>query len=344
MMPWMLLLVFLGTSALAFAVLYGKTRMSRTVQRRIGQLGGTGGRSAASQPRPGERVTPYSNSSFAAAATAVSAAGGRGSFTRQDYLPFVTHALENRDLGETLKLELVRAGLRLRPSEFVLGVVLSTCFCPAIALIFTRMPLILIGAAILGLIVPFLVLKAMQASRLARFAAQLPDALTLIASSIRSGYSFMRAIQVVSEQMVPPISLEFERVLKETNLGSPTEVAFANMVRRVPSYDLDLVVTAVVIQQQVGGNLAEIMDTIAGTIRERVKLQREIAALTAEGKLSGWICFVMPFFMLAIMTALNGEYMRPLFESPQGLMMIWIALALQFMGGVIIKKMLSVDV
>jgi tight adherence protein B len=81
------------------------------------------------------------------------------------------------------------------------------------------------------------------------------------------------------------------------------------MVRRVPSYDLDLVVTAVVIQQQVGGNLAEIMDTIAGTIRERVKLQREIAALTAEGKLSGWICFFMPFFMLAVMTMMNPDYM-----------------------------------
>lgn len=339
MMPWMLLLVFLGTSALAFAVLYGKTRWERTVQRRVGQLGRDG-----ATARRGDGATPYSNSAFAAAASAVSAAGGRGSFSRQDYLPFVTQALAKRDQGETLKLELVRAGIRLRPSEFVGTVLLSTLLCPAIALFFTHLPLILIGAAILGLIVPFLVLKAMKAQRMARFSAQLPDALTLIASSIRSGYSFMRAIQVVSEQMVPPISEEFERVLKETNLGSPAEVAFANMVRRVPSYDLDLVVTAVVIQQQVGGNLAEIMDTIAGTIRERVKLQREISALTAEGKLSGWICFVMPFFMLAIMTALNGDYMRPLFETPQGLMMIWIALALQFVGGVIIKKMLSVDV
>jgi tight adherence protein B len=338
-MPWVLFAVFLGTTLIAFALLYGKTRWERTVQRRIGQLGGGG-----ATGRRSERGTPYSNSAFAAAAAAVSAAGGRGTFTRQDYLPFVTHALENRDLGETLKLELIRAGLRLRPSEFVGAILLSTLLCPAIALIFTRIPLILAGTAIVGLVLPFLVLKAMQAQRLARFAAQLPDALTLISSSIRSGYSFMRAIQVVSEQLTPPISEEFERVLKETNLGSPAEVAFANMVRRVPSYDLDLVVTAVVIQQQVGGNLAEIMDTIAGTIRERVKLQREIAALTAEGKLSGWICFVMPFFMLAIMTALNGEYMRPLFETPQGLMMIWIALALQFMGGVIIKKLLSVDV
>lgn len=322
---WLLVTVFLGSTLLALALFYLRARADRTVQRRLSRLGtGLG-----------------SDRDFVAA---VAGTGPTGFFKRQDFLPFVTQVLERGEQGDALKLQLVRAGLRLRPSEFVGAIFLSTFLCPAVAVIFTRQPLLLGGSALFGLLLPVLILKAMQAQRLARFAAQLPDALILISSSIRSGYSFLRAIQVVSDQMTAPIAEEFERVLKETNLGSPTEVAFGNMVRRVPSYDLDLVVTAVVIQQQVGGNLAEIMDTIAATIRERVKLQREIAALTAEGKLSGWICFVMPFFMLAVMTAMNPDYMRPLFETPQGWMMIWIALALQGIGGLIIKKMLSVDV
>ena len=131
--------------------------------------------------------------------------------------------------------------------------------------------------------------------------------LTLIASSLRSGYSFLRAIQVVGQEMPDPIAEEFRRTVAESNLGVPTEQALGRMVERVPSYDLDLVVTAVNIQLQVGGNLAQILDTIAATIRERVRNQREIAALTAEGKLSGWVCAGMPPIMCAIMTALNPD-------------------------------------
>jgi tight adherence protein B len=322
---WLLISVFLGTTLITFAITFLRTRAERTVQQRLGRIGAAGaggGRSLG----------------------ATSGLGASGFLGRHDFLPFVTNALEKREQGDQLKLELIRAGLRLRPSEFLAAILVSTLLCPAVAFFFTKHWLLLGGAALVGLSIPVVILKAMQARRLMRFAGQLPDALILISSSIRSGYSFLRAIQVVADQMTAPISEEFERVLKETNLGSPTEVAFGNMVRRVPSYDLDLVVTAVVIQQQVGGNLAEIMDTIASTIRERVKLQREIAALTAEGKLSGWICFFMPFFMLAVMSAMNSDYMKPLFSTPQGWMMIWIAFSLQLVGGLIIKKMLSVDV
>jgi tight adherence protein B len=187
-------------------------------------------------------------------------------------------------------------------------------------------------------------LKSLSANRTRKFENQLPDSLTLIASSLRSGYSFLRAIQVVGQEMPDPIAEEFRRSVAESNLGVPTELALARMVERVPSYDLDLVVTAVNIQLQVGGNLAQILDTIASTIRERVRNQREIAALTAEGKLSGWVCAGMPPIMGAIMTALNPDYMKPLFTDSYGLMMIAVALGLQLLGGLVIKKMLSIDV
>jgi tight adherence protein B len=268
--------------------------------------------------------------------------GGRRSST--DYLPFVTRTLEKRNLIEGIKLEVAQAGLRLRPSEYVALIALSTLALPAAGLLLTRSVLVLGALALGGFCLPQAIIKVLQAQRKARFASQLPDALILIASSIRSGYSFLRAIQVVADQMPLPISEEFSRILKETNLGGSMEASFRNVLKRVPSYDLDLVITAVLIQMQVGGNLADIMDTIAETIRERVKLQREISALTAEGRLSGLVCFLMPVFLAVVMTLLNPDYMSPLYHTTIGLWMLVGAFILQVLGGLIIKKMLSVDV
>jgi len=285
--------------------------------------------------------------------TAVAGGDARGGFGwarpgarrgSTDYLPFVTRTLEKRNLIEGIKLEVAQAGLRLRPSEYVGLIALSSLALPTAGLLLTRSPLVLTALAIGGFCLPQLVIKVLQAQRKARFASQLPDALILIASSIRSGYSFLRAIQVVADQMPLPISEEFSRILKETNLGGSMETSFRNVLKRVPSYDLDLVITAVLIQMQVGGNLADIMDTIAETIRERVKLQREISALTAEGRLSGIVCFLMPVFLAIVMTVLNPEYMNPLYHTSIGLTMLAGAFILQVIGGLIIKKMLSVDV
>jgi tight adherence protein B len=268
----------------------------------------------------------------------------RQRLSQRDFLPFVTQMLERRSLHERLQIALIRAGLKIRPSEYLGVIALS-------AVVFALAGMLLPGyrfavpvLAIIGFCWPQVMLSSLTASRTGRFANQLPDALTLIASSLRSGYSFLRAIQVVGQEMPDPISEEFRRAVAESNLGVPTEQALGRMVERVPSYDLDLVVTAVNIQLQVGGNLAQILDTIASTIRERVRNQREIAALTAEGKLSGWVCAGMPPIMGAIMTTLNPSYMKPLFTTPVGWMMIGIALGLQALGGLVIKKMLSIDV
>jgi tight adherence protein B len=263
---------------------------------------------------------------------------------QRDFLPFVTQMLERRSLGERLQIELIRAGLKIRPSEYLGLIVLSTVVFGLTGLLLPGYRFAVPMLALLGFCWPQVMVKSLTAARMRKFENQLPDALTLIASSLRSGYSFLRAIQVVGQEMPDPISEEFRRAVAESNLGMPTEQALGGMVERVPSYDLDLVVTAVNIQLQVGGNLAQILDTIAATIRDRVRNQREIAALTAEGKLSGWVCAGMPPIMAAIMTALNPDYMKPLFSEAVGLMMIGVALGLQLVGGLVIKKMLSIDV
>lgn len=268
----------------------------------------------------------------------------RQRLSQRDFLPFVTQMLEHRSLGDRLQIGLIRAGLKIRPSEYLGVIALSTAVFALAGLLLPGYRFAVPVLAVVGFCWPQVLVSMLTSSRTSRFSSQLPDSLTLIASSLRSGYSFLRAIQVVGQEMPDPISEEFRRAVAESNLGVPTEQALGRMVERVPSYDLDLVVTAVNIQLQVGGNLAQILDTIASTIRERVRNQREIAALTAEGKLSGWVCAGMPPIMGAIMTTLNPSYMKPLFTTPIGWMMIGIALGLQALGGLVIKKMLSIDV
>jgi tight adherence protein B len=302
-------------------------RRSRSVQRRLGRITASGTVSASA---------PVDWASGTAAPSRRSGA--------TDYLPFVTRTLEKNNLIDRVKLEVAQAGLRLRPSEYVGVIAISTLLFPALGLVLTRNWFVLGALALGGFCLPQGMVKVLQSQRKLRFASQLPDALILVASSIRSGYSFLRAIQVVADQMPQPISEEFSRIIKETNLGGTLEVSFRNVLKRIPSYDLDLVITAVLIQMQVGGNLADILDTIAETIRERVKLQREISALTAEGRISGVICFLMPVFLGVVMTLLNPDYMAPLYTEPVGRAMIVGALILQLLGGLIIKKMLSVDV
>jgi tight adherence protein B len=319
-MGW-LILIFIGTVGAVVAL--AELSRRRAVQQRAGRINaGAGVLTLGGAP--------------------VSAARPRG--THRDFLPFVTQMIERRSFGENLALEMVRAGLRIRPSEYLGLIALSTCVFALGGILVPGYWFAAPVLAVVGFCWPQVLVKSLIAARIGRFASQLPDALTLIASSLRSGYSFLRAIQVVGQEMPDPIAEEFRRAVAESNLGVPTEQALGRMVARVPSYDLDLVVTAVNIQLQVGGNLAQILDTIANTIRERVRNQREIAALTAEGKLSGWVCAAMPPIMCAIMTALNPEYMKPLFTDPMGWFMIGIALGLQLLGGLVIKKMLSIDV
>lgn len=175
------------------------------------------------------------------------------------------------------------------------------------------------------------------------FNRQLPDALSLIGSAIRSGYSFPRAMQMVADEMPDPISEEFQRVINEINVGLPIDAALMRMTARITSYDLELVVIAVIIQQQIGGNLAEIINNIAETIRDRVRVEGELSALTAEGRMSGVVLVLLPFGLAAIILTLNSGYLSPLIHEPSGPYLIGAGLLLQAVGALIIKRMLVLD-
>lgn len=244
-----------------------------------------------------------------------------------------------------LEHKLIQAGIPLRSSEY--AVILS-----ASMLLFAASAFFVAGKSIAaicagagtGYILPmfFLQLKIQQRAR--RFNNQLSDTLVLIANALRTGYSFMQAVEMVSREMPPPISVEFSRALKEMNLGVSTEDALNNMAKRVDSEDLDLIVTVVLIQRQVGGNLAEILDNIASTVRERVKIRGHIKTLTAQGRVSGLVVGGIPFILAIIIYIINPEYMGLLFFTPLGKMMLGAAIFSQILGALAIRHIINIDI
>ena len=176
----------------------------------------------------------------------------------------------------------------------------------------------LIGAVI-GAFLPGIYLRSQKSKRLVRFNDQLPDMLNLVVNGLRAGYSTLQAMEAVSKELPSPISDEFRRVVQEMQLGIPMEKALENLLRRIPSEDLDFVVTAINVQREVGGNLAEIMDVISYTIRERVRIKGEIRALTAQAVYSGRALALMPVGLLCILWFLNRDYVMTLFSKSNAL-------------------------
>lgn len=245
---------------------------------------------------------------------------------------------------ERLRQELWRAGVNLRPTDFLGLIPLCGLVLGGLSLALSGLVWLSLLAAGLGALAPVIALWRKQVQRRAAFEAQLPDGLSLITSSLRSGYSFLQALRMVAQEMPLPISQEAQRVVDEVGVGMTLDEALARLVRRMRSYDVDLMVTAISIQYQVGGNLAELLDTIGQTIRERFRNRREISALTAEGRLSGVILLLLPPVLMAVLLLRNPDYMRPLFEHPVGQGMLVGAIVLQVLGALIIRRMLAIDV
>ncbi len=247
--------------------------------------------------------------------------------------------------AKKMESKLVQAGMNLRASEFAvicLGVMLL-CMLFFFAISGGNFVVGVLGFAV-GYIVPLLIVQRKISLRQKKFNEQIADALVLISSSLRSGYSFMQAIEMVGREMHPPISEEFYRVLREINLGVTTDEAMNHMADRINSTDLDLVVTAVLIQRQIGGNLTEILDNIANTIRERVRIKGQIRTLTAQGRLSGIIIGSLPFAMAMVLYVINPGYIIPLFTQSTGQLLLILAFFNELFGIMLIKNIVDIKV
>jgi tight adherence protein B len=231
--------------------------------------------------------------------------------------------------GQSLTRSLARADIKMKTGEFILltailtiigGLVgwilgggLSTGPDVSITRQLANIPGILIGAGV-GFFLPTIYMRRQQSRRLIRFDNQLADMLSLMVNGLRAGYSIMQALEAVSKELPPPISDEFRRVVQEMQIGIPMNVALDNLTRRIPSKDLDLLVTAVNVQREVGGNLAEILDTISHTIRERVRVKGEIRILTTQVMTSGRFLAILPLAVIVVMYFINKEYMMRFFN------------------------------
>jgi tight adherence protein B len=265
--------------------------------------------------------------------------------------------VEQRDFGANLAREIARADLRLKVSEYLVIWAGVTVGVPILMVLLSvgvptlRNPLVLLLGVALGFFLPRLWLGRRKSSRIGAFNKQLPDTITLIANALRAGSSFLQAIELVVRESRPPVSTEFGRVIREVNLGLSFDTALENMVRRVRSDDLELMATAISIQHTVGGNLAEILDSIAFTIRERVRIKGEIRTLTAQQRLSGYVVAFLPIGLAGFLFIATPQFMAPMFDSrvsflglPAGVMILFTGGFMMFIGFMIIRRIVDIEV
>ena len=264
---------------------------------------------------------------------------------RREIDPFATLSGDVQDKRFTSRVQrdLARADLRLRVAEYYyirLGLSLGL----AAVLLLLRDPLSALVGALLGYFLPRMWVGRRIGSRLNSFNKQLPDTITLLSNSLRAGSSFLQSIELVSRESPAPMGPEMGRVVREVNLGLSMEEALSNLVRRIKSDDLDLMVTAIGVQQQVGGNLAEILDTIAFTIRERVRIKGEIRTLTAQGRYSGYLVAFLPIGIMVTLNLINPEFMQPLFTELIGQILLVVGGIMMLIGFFAIQKITDIKV
>lgn len=238
----------------------------------------------------------------------------RGDMQMSSLTKTVEKAVAKRTFATKIARDLAMADIKLTVSEYLILQGLGVIGLFAIAALISRNPVAgLVGAAI-GFFLPRIYVKILQQRRLKAFNSQLPDTLGLIVNSLRSGYSLLQSMEMVAREAAQPTRDEFYRVVREVSLGLSPEQALNNLVQRIDSDDLDLVVTAINVQHEVGGNLAQILETIAGTIRERVRVKGEIGVLTAQQRLSGYVISAMPVGLAVMLFIMNSKYMMQLFS------------------------------
>ncbi len=238
--------------------------------------------------------------------------------------------------------QLQRADLKLRPSEYFMIQVGTGALVGLIA--YWRWGLLFLLLFFVGYMIPSFYVRYRISQRLKKFNAQLGDTLTLLSNALKAGYSFAQAIDTVAKNAVAPIGDEFGRAVREMNLGGSPDEALSNITKRIASADFDLVATAYSIHRTVGGNLAEILDNIAYTIRERVRIKGEIQTLTAQARASGTIITALPILLAAFMFFVTPTYFQPMFGSIIGWILLAIGAFMIFIGNLIIRRIVAIEV
>lgn len=245
---------------------------------------------------------------------------------------------------ELIEIDLIRAGLGLKAEELFVIKASSTIILSFLSYAINRDVFLFLLIILLTWNFPRLIIHRKKNQRLKLFEEQINEGIMIISNSLKAGYSFLQAVSVVAEETKDPFSKEFKKLLKEMSLGISMNDSLASMLNRVCSEDLKLIVNAILIQKDVGGNLSEILDTISGTIRERQKIQNELKTLTAQGKLSGTIVVLIPVFLGFIIYFFNKEYMLLLLTTKIGIGMLASAVMSQLIGILLINKIIKINI
>ena len=303
----------------------------------VGIAGFVGG----SGPSVADRMRAYSGGEVAGEKK-----GRKKKKERQEVDTFAMLSADVEDKRRVVREQrnLARANVKLRVQEYYLiRIGLAIGLFLVVGILRGFFPMGLVGGVV-GYFLPRIWVSRRIGGRLSAFNKQLPDTITLLSNSLRAGSSFLQSSELVSRESPPPVSEEFGRVVREVNLGLTMEQAMANMVRRIKSDDLDLMVTAINIQQQVGGNLAEILDTIAFTIRERVRIKADVQTLTAQGRYSGYLVAFLPIGIAGALNVINPSFMQPLFEETLGRILLGVGGVMMMIGFFMIQKITNIEV
>lgn len=238
--------------------------------------------------------------------------------------------------------ELYLSGIALKAEEFLILWVCCGIVLPIILRILDVRLMVVMGVVILGSSLPIVLVKINKAKSQRAFDGQLVDALTIICNSLRAGFSFQTAMDNIAAELPDPISREFRRVSRECHLGMPLEESLGGLVRRSGSEDLELIVSAVVIQRQVGGNLAQVLDNISGTIRSRIKLRGDIKTMTASGTMSGYVIGAMPIILLVMLMILNPSHVEMFFTTEIGKLLLLLSAVMEAIGFFFVRKIVNV--
>ncbi len=252
-------------------------------------------------------------------------------------------SVQKKKLMDTIFNELILADIMLRPEEFCLIWIVLTFVPAGLAALFQMGLMPAATLAVTGAFLPIIFIKIKKGNRIKAFEAQLGDTLIMMCNGLRSGFSFQQTMENVSTDMPAPIGMEFGKVCNEIRYGATMEEALNNMVDRVKSPDLMLVVSAVLIQRTTGGNLSEILTTISQTIRDRIKIKGEISSITAQGRMSGLIIGALPICIAAVLMVVNPDYMSTFFSTGTGNIMLAVSIVMEVLGFFAIRKVVTIE-
>lgn len=256
----------------------------------------------------------------------------------------VWNKLLGPDYMQKKQLELFKAGLPFKAEELIMAQLLMALLGFVIGYLLLHQLMMGIILTVIGFLVPQMWVSFNKTRRIRTIDDQLLDAILLMAGALRSGHSFLQALELVSRETFPPLSEEFQRVLHENRIGLMLEEALNNLTNRTESKEIELMVAGVLVQREVGGNLAEVLDNIAMTIEKRVKMQAKVRALTAQGRMSGWVISLLPFVLAFFIFTINPEYGRLFLQDPLGRIMLIGGIVMLIIGIVLVRRVVDIDV